>query len=29
MLAVLCGMIQTAEWLLKDLNDNWGQLNGC
>lgn len=29
MLAVLCRMIQTAEWLLKDLNDNWGQLNGC
>lgn len=28
-LAISCRMIQTAEWLLKDLNDNWGQLNGC
>lgn len=29
MLAVLCRMIQTTEWLLKELNDNWRQLNGC
>lgn len=29
MLAISCGMIQTAERLLKDLSDNWGQLNGC
>lgn len=29
MLAILCRMIQKAECLLKDLNDNWGQLNGC
>lgn len=29
MLAVSCRMIQTAEWLLEDLNDNGRQLNGC
>lgn len=29
MLTVLGRMIQTAEWLLKDLDDNCEQLNGC
>lgn len=29
MLVLSCGMIQTSEWLLKDLSDNWGELNGC